>query len=99
MNESPQPARRDRGLDPERTWDTAEQVFRNLKDISPCGRYAYLHLYRGDHVDAQLLGDRSQALKLGRLHPLADISLDGLVVEKDQTSTSSPLVNEVVRLW
>jgi len=41
VNESPHPARRDRGLDPERTWDTAEQVIRNLKAISPCGLYDF----------------------------------------------------------
>ena len=34
----------------------------------------------GDHMDHKLLRDLGHALAMGRSHPLADISLDGLAV-------------------
>ena len=51
---------------------------------------------KGDHVDPQRLGDLSHALAMGRPHPPADISLDGLAVTTHRSCPSSPLVVELV---
>jgi len=53
-------------------------------------------LVESDHVDPQLPGDLRHALAMGRPHPEADISLDGLAVTIHGSVLSSPLVVEVV---
>lgn len=47
-------------------------------------------------MHAQLLGDLGAALAVGRPHPPADISLDGLAVRTHWSVPSGPLVVEMV---
>jgi hypothetical protein len=47
-------------------------------------------------MDPKLLGDLRHALAVGRAHPAADISLDGLAVTTHRSIPSGPLVVEVV---
>jgi hypothetical protein len=47
-------------------------------------------------MDAQLLGNLRHALAVGRAHPRAHISLDGLAVRTHRSVLSGPLVVRMV---